>query len=40
MIRPKTPRRAPRRTARILEQIAEKFDDKVELLAFGASPAN
>jgi glycosyltransferase involved in cell wall biosynthesis len=38
MIRPKTPRRAPRRTARILEQIAEKFDDKVELLAFGASP--
>ena len=38
MIRPKTPRRAPRRTARILEQIAERFDDKVELLAFGASP--
>ena len=37
MVRPKTPRRAPRRTARILEQIAEKFDDKVELLAFGAS---
>jgi hypothetical protein len=38
MVRPKTPRRAPRRTARILERIAAKFGDQVEVIAFGASP--
>jgi glycosyltransferase involved in cell wall biosynthesis len=36
MIRPKTPRRAPRRTVRILETIAHELAD-VRLLSFGAS---
>jgi glycosyltransferase involved in cell wall biosynthesis len=38
MIRPRTPRRAPHRTARILERIADTFGDKVELTAFGSPP--
>ena len=35
MLRPKTPRRAPRRTARILEMLAANFPDDVELVSFG-----
>jgi glycosyltransferase involved in cell wall biosynthesis len=35
MVRPKTPRRAPRRTARVLEMIAARFGDAVSLTAFG-----
>lgn len=38
MVRPKTPRRAPRRTARILEKLASAFPDAVHLIAFGGSP--
>ncbi len=35
MVRPKTPRRAPRRTARILEMLAARLGDKVSLVSFG-----
>ena len=35
MVRPKTPRRAPKRTVRILEQIAFKYGSRVELTYFG-----
>jgi hypothetical protein len=35
MVRPKTPRRAPKRTIRILEQIAFDFPGKVEVSFFG-----
>lgn len=35
MIRPKTPRRAPRRTVRILERLVSTFGDRVQLTAFG-----
>ena len=35
MVRPKTPRRAPRRTIRILEQIAFDFGKRVEVSFFG-----
>lgn len=35
MIRPKTPRRAPRRTARILERIAAEFGERVTVSMFG-----
>jgi glycosyltransferase involved in cell wall biosynthesis len=39
MLRPATPRRAPRRTARILSWLAESFPGRVELHAFGATEA-
>jgi glycosyltransferase involved in cell wall biosynthesis len=35
MVRPKTPRRAPRRTARILELIASRYGESVSLISFG-----
>jgi glycosyltransferase involved in cell wall biosynthesis len=37
MLRPKTPRRAPRRTARILEMLAANFADQAELASFGCA---
>lgn len=37
MIRPKTLRRAPRRTARVLELLADTHGEQLELIAFGAS---
>ncbi len=37
MLRPRTPRRAPHRTARILERIAAAYGDKVELMVFGCA---
>jgi len=37
MIRPKTPRRAPRRTARILELLADRHGDRLAPIAFGSS---
>lgn len=40
MIRPATPRRAPRRTARILSWLAETFGERVDLHAFGATEAD
>ena len=38
MLRPKTARRAPRRTARILENIARSFGSNVEIATFGCAP--
>jgi len=38
MVRPKTPRRAPKRTVRILEQIAFEFGQSVEVSFFGCGP--
>lgn len=35
MVRPKTPRRAPKRTVRILEQLASNFSHRVEVTFFG-----
>jgi hypothetical protein len=35
MVRPKTPRRAPRRTARVLEMLSAKFGGAVSLVSFG-----
>lgn len=35
MVRPKTPRRAPKRTIRILEQIASTYGHRVEVTFFG-----
>jgi hypothetical protein len=35
MLRPKTPRRAPRRTARVLEMLAAAYGRDVELISFG-----
>jgi glycosyltransferase involved in cell wall biosynthesis len=40
MLRPLTPRRAPHRTARILEMIAQAFPDQVELVVFGCAQAD
>jgi glycosyltransferase involved in cell wall biosynthesis len=40
MIRPKTPRRAPRRTIRILERIAAEFGDRVRVTSFGCERAD
>lgn len=40
MVRPKTPRRGPRRTLRILERLAAEYGDRVELTAFGCAPAD
>jgi len=40
MIRPKTPRRAPRRTVRILERLAAEFGDQVRLASFGCDSAD
>lgn len=37
MIRPKTPRRAPRRTARILERLSDTYGDRVQLTSFGCT---
>jgi glycosyltransferase involved in cell wall biosynthesis len=37
MLRPATPRRAPRRTARVLRALAERFPGRVRLEVFGAS---
>lgn len=36
MLRPQTPRRAPRRTARILETLADRFGDRMTFQVFGA----
>jgi len=40
MIRPKTPRRAPRRTVRILERLAADFGDQVRVSSFGCDRAD
>lgn len=40
MIRPPTPRRGPRRTARIMTWLAETFGERVELHAFGSTEAD
>lgn len=39
MIRPRTPRRAPRRTARVLERLAATLPPEHKLLAFGCEPS-
>jgi hypothetical protein len=38
MVRPKTPRRAPRRTIRVLENIAFDYGSRVEVSYFGCGP--
>jgi glycosyltransferase involved in cell wall biosynthesis len=38
MVRPKTPRRGPGRTLRILERLAAQHGERVQLVAFGAAP--
>lgn len=38
MLRPATPRRAPRRTARILERVNDRWGSAVSLSAFGCDP--
>ena len=38
MVRPKTPRRAPKRTIRILEQIAAKYGSRASISFFGCEP--
>ena len=38
MLRPATPRRAPRRTARILERVSARWGSAVSLSAFGCDP--
>lgn len=40
MLRPLTPRRAPHRTVRILEMIAQTFPDQVELIVFGCAQSD
>ena len=40
MIRPKTLRRGPKRTIRMLERIAATHGDKVRVVAFGCAPAD
>ena len=40
MVRPKTPRRGPKRTVRALERIAERYGDRVRVVAFGAEPGD
>ncbi len=40
MVRPKTPRRAPRRTVRVLERLAAEFGEQVEVNAFGCERAD
>ncbi len=40
MLRPATPRRAPRRTARILERVNARWGSAVSLSAFGCDPDN
>ncbi len=35
MLRPKTPRRAPRRTVRILERLAAEYGDQLRITSFG-----
>jgi glycosyltransferase involved in cell wall biosynthesis len=40
MLRPKTPRRAPRRTIRIMEVLAAQLGDKANLQVFGADQAD
>jgi glycosyltransferase involved in cell wall biosynthesis len=37
MIRPSTPRRAPRRTVRIMNKIAQEYSDRVRCITFGCS---
>ncbi|MEW9799425.1 glycosyltransferase family 4 protein [Alteromonas sp. CYL-A6] len=37
MVRPSTPRRAPKRTMRVLKNVAEKYGDKVNINIFGCS---
>lgn len=37
MVRPSTPRRAPKRTMRVLKNIAEEFGDKVNINVFGCT---
>jgi glycosyltransferase involved in cell wall biosynthesis len=37
MLRPATPRRAPRRTVRIMNRVAHEFGDKVSCVTFGCS---
>ena len=38
MLRPKTPRRAPHRTVRILNQLAQTYGERAELSVFGCQP--
>jgi len=38
MLRPATPRRAPRRTARLMSLIAANFGERVECITFGCAP--
>jgi hypothetical protein len=40
MVRPKTPRRAPKRTIRVLEHIASAFGSRVEVAFFGCDAAD
>jgi hypothetical protein len=37
MLRPKTPRRAPWRTLRVLERLAQRYGDAVRMVSFGSS---
>lgn len=37
MLRPATPRRAPRRTNRLIDRVAQEFRDKVEFTTFGCT---
>jgi len=37
MIRPSTPRRAPRRTVRFINKIAQEYSDKIRCITFGCS---
>ena len=40
MIRPTTPRRAPLRTLRVLQDVAQRVDENVSMLLFGCEPQN
>ena len=40
MIRPTTPRRAPLRTLRVLQDVAQRVDKNVSMLLFGCEPQN
>lgn len=39
MLRPGTPRRAPRRTARVLSRLADKYSGRIKLVSFGCDKA-
>ena len=38
MVRPTTPRRAPLRTLRVLQEVAQRVDENVSMLLFGCEP--